>query len=634
MADILSVPDPESPAFLLRRSAAGDFVRAGSSVTPPDMYKAEAIIRWDTAVPEQLFNALFISQPVDYDAVKIWWGAPPEGMVNWTALCVVRSGFGHPSTPADGEIVHFQDRPVPYDTTNVPGSFFDKGLPSGRWYYYTLFFQLSGGKWVNVATTHSLVPVDYQHRQHLLDLVPPFYLSWESENSASFITRWMTMIGYDLDYTRTLAEGVQQIYDPDSAPQVLLDAMGQNNLGFNKPSALGDIRYRSVLANNRAILFHRGTLSGLETYVEAVFKSEVSVSNGLNELLLVDDAEFLTGVGNWAPMPWRIGHELGISARVGAGANPPTLPVNGFQTRHVSITSIPEPKTVGVGGVLPAPWPLPIEINSARGVARIQSTVAGEQLAITCGAGEQKVITNVDSSTRTLVYDEQHLDAFYRGIPVDVPDLPTDPLIAPEPVPVYYFSFWSRRDPGNVAEQDLIAFGFMQYDDKPATQGFSDGFRGVGGLPTAPTNPLTTLGGFDSWQARSTAVPQTTEIVPSPTALLMQRRTIKGGVGTTADQWEHVVGSFPLSRHCRYIVPFIWYQHSPGTLGAVPAPVSTARYITGVLVNASQGVGADQVFSLDSYLRLLSQTTPTRDLIGGVDEDLPAGARDDYKVLE
>jgi hypothetical protein len=610
MAEI-PFPNSQFPSFETRRRSGGDYVRAGSSPTP-GYEDAATVLRFDGFVPEQIFDALFLSKPLGYHTVQVWWGVPPEGQADWDFMCVTRSGFGHPSTPSDGEIVHYLKNPD--DDKYVPGSFFDGNdahpLPSGRWYYYTLFFRING-KWIAANTTETLVPIDYGHRDHLLGLVPPFYLEREVNDSTDFITRWMTMIGYDLDYTRTLAEGVQQIYDPDSAPQTLLDAMGQNNLGFTKPSAMGDIRYRSVLANNRAILFHRGTPSGLQTYVQSVFKSTVTVSKGLNELLLVDDAEFYTGVGNWCPMPWRIGHELatGPNGTIGVGADSRDM----FRTRNVTIEHFTNEST----DLPDAIWnTLPSKVSAVRGLARIQAS-DGEQLAITCGAGQQDVIVGVDSKNHRMELDEQHLDAFYRGIPVDTV---VDPITHLPTGKTYYLSFWSRRDPGDTVG-DLIVFGFAQFDRNPATQGFSDGFR------NAPfTAPMGTAGGFNGWQRR---LPNAAS--PAAASLKQTRRAIKSGAGS--DGWEHLVFSDTLASWCRYIVPFIWYQYpDTGDTGPLPDPVTTPRYITAVMVNQSQSGGVDIPFHLDQYLLLL-EDAPTKHLIGGPGEDLAEGVRDDYKVI-
>jgi hypothetical protein len=672
----IQFPDPLDPAFRVRRVGGGDYARSGSLVgTPEEVEDAQAraaVLRYSVFLPEGIFaDALLLSQPVGYDTVQVWWGVPPEAMDTsippWSTMAVVRSGFGHPSTPSDGEIVYIADRPsTGYVAADIPGTFKDgpprgPALTAGRRYYYTLFFRV-GNRWFASGQTQSLVPIDYGHRDHLLGLVPPFYLEREANDGYDFIRRWMTMIGYDLDYTRSLAEGVQQIYDPDSAPQALLDALGQNNLGFAKPSAMGDIRYRSVIANNRSILFHRGTVHGLQSYMESVFKSKVTVSNGLNELLLVDDAEFVTGVGNWAPMPWRIGYEL-ASSRYGAQSTMATpLATNKMPTRGVKLESFVErvppdvrswspvypqpPSTPGdpTTGDVTSPWPVPV-INGialpSRGVLKIQTTNSTDQLAITCGAGQQDVIVGVDSANHTMERDEQHLDSFYRGIPVDIPN---DVVTGLPFSPTYYFSFWSRREPENVSEVDEVVYGFMQYDRDPASQGFSDGFRAVGptvvNTPPAAVTALNTRRGFNGWQARGTAVPPVDGIgvsgvtVGMPTALLMTRRDDRTGSG-----WEHHMASFPLStgtaphNRCRYIVPFIWFHKPYAGGGAMPLPITTPRYITGVMVNKSQGAGADRVFQPpDGYLKLTFENT-ARNIIGGPGEDSDTRTDPPYKAI-
>lgn len=612
--DIQANNDPNNPSFLVRRPAGGDYVRAGSF---PDLAAAATVLRFEEFVSDALTEALFLSQPIGYDTVQVWWGIPPESMDSWSDMCVVRSGFGHPTTPADGQVVYRYKRPEPIVIGDVPGTFFDRELPSGRWYYYTLFFK-ANQRWYVAGTTNSLVPVDYHHRDHLLGLVPPFYLARGDEVSGRWIERWFQMIGYDLDYTRTLAEGVQKIYDPDSSPQALLDAMGQNNLGFAKPSTMGDIRYRAVVAKNRDILFNRGTVKGLQTYVEAVFKSAVTVTNGLNDLLLVDDAEFHSGVGNWCPMPWRVGHLLATSTHGAAAA----VDMDAFKTRGVQIDSyvrVPPQGERSVSPVYPpgptAPWPFPSLTDDpegpklpARGVAKIQAS-NGDQLAITCGNGQQRVLVGVDSARHMKVYDEQHLDSFYRGIPVAA-EQPPDP---DTPNPIYYLSFWSRREPGNTDEHDLVVYGFIQYDRNPASQGFSDGFKGV----DPAGDPFTSKGGFEGWQSR-TSLP-----------LLTFRRPERHGPGS--DEWEHHVASFQLGDNCRFLVPFIWFRHE--TWDDV---VTTPRYITGVMVNISQSTGST-FNSPDGFLRL-TLDNPDRHIIGAPgfdleDRTLPPDELPPYKII-
>ena len=148
----------------------------------------------------------------------------------------------------------------------------------------------------------------------MYDLVPPYYRSTDEQDYRGLqnetIYRFLATVGYDLDLTRTLAEGVQEMWNPDTAPRTLINLLGTQNLGAEDLEQIGDLRFRALVSDHRRINEGRGTLSGLKRFVEAVGKFEVGVTPGLNELLLVDDAEFLEGTGQWAPAPYTVSRIL------------------------------------------------------------------------------------------------------------------------------------------------------------------------------------------------------------------------------------------------------------------------------------------------------------------------------------
>ncbi len=73
------------------------------------------------------------------------------------------------------------------------------------------------------------------------------------------------MLGYDLDLTRTLVDGVLNIYDPDKVPYRLMRYLGEN-LGFPFESTLGAARYRSIIQQLPDLNDTRGTVVGLERW--------------------------------------------------------------------------------------------------------------------------------------------------------------------------------------------------------------------------------------------------------------------------------------------------------------------------------------------------------------------------------
>src|SRR6185436_12619482 len=93
------------PAFRVKRQTyglmnGGDWAR-GSSVTT----LAHTALRYPTTTPEDYdpsaAKAILYTRPFDYHTVEILWGWP-IAHPNWQEVALVRSTFGHPSTPQDG----------------------------------------------------------------------------------------------------------------------------------------------------------------------------------------------------------------------------------------------------------------------------------------------------------------------------------------------------------------------------------------------------------------------------------------------------------------------------------------------------------------------------------------------------
>lgn len=552
MSDPFIPPVPNEPSFQVRREVLdGDFVRGPGigDETYPDGFKG--VLRYGVTLPEGLHESLLVSQSEGYDAIKLWWGTPPESFGAWTYMALVRSGFGHPSTPTDGEIIlGMTYRP----DDDVPGSYVDEGLPSGQWFYYSLMFRV-GSRWHVVNTTEALVPVDYAHRDHLFNLLPPFYQDLDEETWAgtenSMLKRWFYTIGYDLDITRTLAEGIETIYDPDRGSMRLLGPLGEQNLGFGRNEALGDIRYRGLLASSREIQDQRGTYGGLQKYLSATTQYTVEISPGANLLLLGDDADFSRGHGNWCPTHFGLNRE--ISAEIAS-------------TRRLTFKA-------GSTEDFDAP-PLPPTLRELRYPVRTLAKVqAGdredEHLVISCGVGQQTSVQASRSKPRTKVSRLRHLSPLRRGVPVD-PDL------------IYYFSFWLAAPEGSETEY-VVRHGFAFYEREIKAVGFSDAFGSSGFNSYAQIEPL--------------GVDMTSSITVSD------------------DSWNRYVMSAGVPEGARFAVPVIWV-YTPGPLGSDNGVFPSPVYVTAAMVNSSQSVGVDTVYRPNYHLVLTADVGNETDVLG------------------
>ena len=410
---------PELPAFRVQREKygpvlGGDYVRGPSG--------AKTALRYPSAVPgyhEEVGgrSTLFV-RPRDYHTAEITWDWPhadhPAGA--WEEMALVRSAFGFPSTTNDGETVYRAPRTL-FATTlpnGEPGLYQppivdDIELPSGRWYYYTLFFRVGPLDWHGsggMMTDSVLIPLETGHSEHLYDAVPPYY-QWVDDNmraGAGPLRQWLKVFGFELDQTRSFVDAYQELYHFDFSPMPLLKQVG-NNIGVPYESALGDIRYRSLLAQIGKLYHIRGTAEALEKVCEAASKYECDVTPGRNLLPLPDDSDPYWSTGNWASV-----HADTWTAS-GLVTVPLDAPLPYAQVRFYL------PKE-GYPAAWDASYPAtpPVTVNpptGGRGVLRID-TVGNDTQAIYVGIGDGLV---VEPGVNPLV-DPREVIPLYGGIPV------------------------------------------------------------------------------------------------------------------------------------------------------------------------------------------------------------------------
>jgi hypothetical protein len=308
---------------------------------------APAYVRYqpsDTIIDSLSTRTTFYIEPWDYNTTRIVWGV--DDVVNKKVLddveagltplvAVTRSAFGYPMTPLDGQKIferkytdvfsYSGNLQVPMVMETQPAaadnefqrpvassqSLYDRNLPSGRWYYYTLFFYIKGSyssaRWVSGGSTEALVPNNYKHFETFYDLIPPYYRIKDREfvagtGQAGVLERLVRAIGFEADYTRTLAEGVENVYNVDYVHEGLLHALGETNMGVDAEEGLGDVRYRSLLATVNKLYDERGSTRGIQKLALASTKYNNKILEGVNMMNLTDDAEFVFNTGSWGSL--------------------------------------------------------------------------------------------------------------------------------------------------------------------------------------------------------------------------------------------------------------------------------------------------------------------------------------------
>jgi hypothetical protein len=439
----------------------------GLLIAPPRAYlkfsQADAFL--DDLINGSSTN--FNAEPWDYNTVRLLWSSISAldakartdigyGLV--PRMAITRSAFGAPRTPLDGEkildipyavgIGNVDGRPAAYfesqpgdpenDWNRPPAAsqgLYDRNLQPGRWYYYSLFFYLRGDaleqRWILSDTAYALLPFNYRHGEKFFDLLPPYY-QYEDDKFApgtgreGVLRRTLKTVGFEADYSRTLAEGIQDIYNVDFAPYPLLEALGETNFGIPQESGIGNTRYRSLIYATNNLYDERGSISALQKLAVASTKYSAKVLRGNNMMNLADDAEFLAGTGSWGDLT------VDFSAFVAANW------AGTFNTPKMTLVT-------DAGG--------PSLAHTRRGAVRLERAAGdvGDKLLIACGLGQGLVANRLHTEEATDFYPRFHGIRCLPGV-------------------VYTFSFYARRLGGSAGS---ITSGVMWFS-LPANYGEFD----------------------------------------------------------------------------------------------------------------------------------------------------------------
>lgn len=316
-----------NPAFRIQRQTfgvenGGDYVRGSSVVTlHATALRYPTTIKGYDAAEDKAF---LYSRAFDYTTAEIGWGWPTQIQETWLEVCLVRSGFGHPLTVNDGQVV-FRAARADFtdddDAVNAPAPLvYDTPLQPGRWYYYSLFFKTGPLDWIIGQDASVLIPRDFEHARHLWEGLPPFYQYTDNQQreGAGFLQRMLTVFGFEMDTTREYVEQWQDLYHIDKSPVPLLKQVGRN-FGFPFSGGIGETRYRGLLAALPTMLQTRGTTEALRQVVEHGSQYQAEITSGTNLLLLPDDSDFATGIGTW-------GNVLAATDTAEAGFADPSWP--------------------------------------------------------------------------------------------------------------------------------------------------------------------------------------------------------------------------------------------------------------------------------------------------------------------
>jgi hypothetical protein len=157
---------------------------------------------------------------------------------------------------------------------NGTGTFVIAGLTQGQFYYYSIFvYNLTQYRWTNAGNAIGLSVKNYGNTDNLYNYLPEIYKisqpyvatsDWDNPDLYSFLSNF----GFQLDYTRTLSDLLENKYNTETVSGTLIPTM-LNQFGQTYEPAIGLQQNRILLREAVTLTKQKGSLNGLVAFIKS-----------------------------------------------------------------------------------------------------------------------------------------------------------------------------------------------------------------------------------------------------------------------------------------------------------------------------------------------------------------------------
>jgi hypothetical protein len=257
----------------------------------------------------------FISKAVDYTKVQLTWVEPSGD--NISEFRILRSNDGFPETPEDGRLIYSYT-----SSTNIKLTDYLDGeeplnpVPSGKFVYYRIWVKVLSATnvWRVAGDTFTLVPIKHSSlapdqttlvdtKNKLLDILPRVYTTStqspiDEVDPNSELAIFLDAFAFELDIALTYAD---LLLPTDTwqyvSPEILTLQSAQ--FGIELEPYIATKQQRKLVRNAVSINKNKGTLRGIESFVESYTGFAPTVTSSPNLVLSTQDSTFTKGVGFW-----------------------------------------------------------------------------------------------------------------------------------------------------------------------------------------------------------------------------------------------------------------------------------------------------------------------------------------------
>lgn len=239
---------------------------------------------------------------LSFSAIRVSWQFP-QG--TFTKIRLVRNQGGYAETIEDGITVWQEDSSSPSILSIDDGIDNPSVTPlvSGRMVYYRMFLFTDDSVWVPAGDANTIVPFDSQTHQKLVSYLPRVFTSVEktplgevdlNSDLYEFIGGLSLSLEELLSYLNLLRPRHVNIDTPLS-----LLPLEYSHLGLTPEFALPVKNQKRLVRESLYMYSRKGTLNGLETYVESLTGYAPTITVSPNLLLNIQDSTFYQSTGSW-----------------------------------------------------------------------------------------------------------------------------------------------------------------------------------------------------------------------------------------------------------------------------------------------------------------------------------------------
>jgi hypothetical protein len=256
----------------------------------------------------------FTSKAVDYTQVQLTWVQPTGDDIS--ELRLLRSNDGFPETPEDGRLIYYWDTFVtdPQLTDFLDGTEPLNPVPSGKFVYYRIWVKTAFGVWRVAGDTYTLVPLKHSSfapdkttlvdtKNKLIDILPRVYTSAlqspiDEVDPNSELSKFLEAFAFELDIALTYADLLLPVDTWQYvSPEIL--TLQSTQFGLEIEPYVATKQQRKLARNSISINQNKGTLKGIEAFVESYTGFAPTVTSSPNLVLSTQDSTFTNGVGFW-----------------------------------------------------------------------------------------------------------------------------------------------------------------------------------------------------------------------------------------------------------------------------------------------------------------------------------------------